>query len=162
MPKNRIHYSEEDRAKEVFAVLINRQRPTRSYSRPEMKNELKEPEIYSDFLKLCCEHDDSENLKKFRHGLLFVLKAIGISKVAKETGISRITLYRMLSKEGNPELNSLVKVMGFLGMHLWVVDHHFMKANRRLVRMRAEKPDAEDVHVSYGRRVGPKRSSDRT
>jgi DNA-binding phage protein len=59
------------------------------------------------------------------------LRLLGISHVAEETGISRITLYRMLSKDGNPELNSLVKVMRFLKMHLWVVDQHFIKTNRK-------------------------------
>jgi DNA-binding phage protein len=127
-----------------------------------MKEELRIPEIYVDFLKLCCEHDESENLTKFRHGLFLVIKAIGISHVAEETGISRITIDRMLSKEGNPELNSLVKLMRFLKMHLWIVDQHFIKTNRKLVRMRGERPDPDDVYVSTGRRIGPKRNSDKS
>ncbi len=155
MPKYKINYSNENRAHEAFAVLINRSRPSRSYTRAEMKKELSDPEIYQDFLKLCAEHDNSDGLDKFREGLLHVIRAIGISWTAEATGISRVTLYRMLSRPGNPELRNFVKVLKFLGLRHWVVSEEFTRAGRDFVRYNKVKPD--EVVVSHGRRIGPKR-----
>lgn len=45
-------------------------------------------------------------------------KAYGMSRLAKETGLSRESLYRSLSDEGNPELSTLLKVLTVLGVKL--------------------------------------------
>ena len=45
-------------------------------------------------------------------------RARGMSKVAKETGMSRESLYRALSTEGNPEFATILKVMAALHLKL--------------------------------------------
>lgn len=113
-------------AREAYAVFIDAERPTRTYSKEFLLTSLREPAVYIDFLKLCLEFDDSGDLKDFRKGLLTTVKALGASKVAEKTRISRMTLYRMLGRGGNPRLSSLVGLMRFLGINPWIVDRDFM------------------------------------
>lgn len=42
----------------------------------------------------------------------------GMRSLAKKAGLNRESLYRMLSKHGNPELESLNAVLDVLGLHL--------------------------------------------
>jgi probable addiction module antidote protein len=158
MPKGRIRYSSDSRAGEVFAVLILKEKPTQAYSRREMEQDLLNPDIYGPFLKLCVEHDDSETLQSLRQGVLFVVRAIGMARAARETGISRMTLYRMLAKDGNPELRNFIKILHFIGMRPWVVDEGFIYGGDEFKRLRKQKPPV--VFVDSGRRTPKRRSSD--
>jgi len=45
-------------------------------------------------------------------------RARGMSKVAKEAGLSRESLYRALSSGGNPEFATILKVMAALHLKL--------------------------------------------
>lgn len=47
-----------------------------------------------------------------------VSRAKGMTKVSKETGLSRESLYKALSETGNPELGTILKVLGALGLSL--------------------------------------------
>lgn len=47
-----------------------------------------------------------------------VAKARGMSRLAAETGLSRQALHRALSEEGNPRLDTLLKVLAALGLQL--------------------------------------------
>jgi len=44
----------------------------------------------------------------------------GMTQVARCTGLNRENLYRILSEQGNPELNSLEKLLKGLGLRLAV------------------------------------------
>lgn len=114
-------------AREAYAVFIDAERLSRVYDKEYLMHYLADPAIYTDFLKLCLEFDDSKELREFRKGLLTVVKAIGATKAADRTQISRMTLYRMLAKGGNPRLSSLVGLIKSLGINLWIVDQDFMK-----------------------------------
>ena len=46
--------------------------------------------------------------------------ARGMSQLAGETGVSRAALYRSLSKNGNPSLDTILKVTRALGLELHV------------------------------------------
>jgi probable addiction module antidote protein len=51
----------------------------------------------------------------------------GMSQIAREAGLNRENLYRVLSEQGNPEINSLEKLLRCLGLRLSVdvfQDHH--------------------------------------
>lgn len=50
-----------------------------------------------------------------------VARAIGMTQIAKETGMSRESLYRALSADGHPELATGSKVMKALGLRLSTV-----------------------------------------
>ena len=45
-------------------------------------------------------------------------KARGMTRIAKETGLNREALYRALSSQGNPELETFMKVIKALGFTL--------------------------------------------
>jgi probable addiction module antidote protein len=47
-----------------------------------------------------------------------VARARGMSEVAREAGVSRESLYRALSADGNPEFGTVLKVMRALGLQL--------------------------------------------
>ncbi len=47
-----------------------------------------------------------------------IARARGMSALAKETGLSRETLYKALSEGGNPTLDTLMKVTQALGVRL--------------------------------------------
>jgi probable addiction module antidote protein len=54
------------------------------------------------------------------HCLGVVARSEGMSEVASKTGLSRESLYRALSKEGNPEFATIIKVLAALGLRLTV------------------------------------------
>ncbi|RXF67702.1 addiction module antidote protein [Hansschlegelia zhihuaiae] len=47
-----------------------------------------------------------------------VARAKGMTSIAKETGLSRESLYRALSAEGHPEFATIMKVLSALGLRL--------------------------------------------
>ena len=54
------------------------------------------------------------------HCLGVVARSEGMSEIAARTGLSRESLYRALSKEGNPEFATILKVLSALGLKLSV------------------------------------------
>ncbi len=49
-----------------------------------------------------------------------VAKVKGMARLAKDAGVSRESLYRALSDEGNPQLSTVLKVVEALGLQLHV------------------------------------------
>ena len=47
-----------------------------------------------------------------------IARARGMSEIARETGMSRESLYRALSAEGNPAFATVLRVMKTLGLRL--------------------------------------------
>ena len=47
-----------------------------------------------------------------------IARARGMSDIARQTGLSRESLYRSLSPHGNPELATIIKVANSLGLKL--------------------------------------------
>lgn len=52
------------------------------------------------------------------HALGTIARARGMTKIARETGLSRESLYRALSADGNPEFITVLKIMEALGLRL--------------------------------------------
>jgi len=50
-----------------------------------------------------------------------VARARGMSQIARDTGLSRESLYRTLSPDGNPELSTLLRIVRALGLRLSAV-----------------------------------------
>jgi len=50
-----------------------------------------------------------------------VARALGMSQVARKAGLSRESLYKALSPEGNPEFDTVLRVMNALGLRLSVM-----------------------------------------
>ena len=49
-----------------------------------------------------------------------IARAKGMSKVARDAGLGRESLYKSLSSSGNPELATVLKVISALGLELHV------------------------------------------
>jgi len=47
-----------------------------------------------------------------------IARAKGMSKIARDTGLGRESLYKALSAEGNPEFATILKVVQALGLRL--------------------------------------------
>jgi len=50
-----------------------------------------------------------------------IARAQGMTKVAKKTGLGRESLYKTLSREGNPELATVLRVFDAVGLKLKAV-----------------------------------------
>lgn len=62
----------------------------------------------------------NESNEMFLHALRDVAESRQMAKVAKDAGVAREALYRMLSETGNPTLNSLSAILHSLGLQLHV------------------------------------------
>jgi probable addiction module antidote protein len=89
---------------------------TSSY-RESLLNSLADPKEASAYLNAAL--DDSP--RAFLKALKNVAQAHRMSRVAKDAGIQRETLYRSFSDEGNPTFETLSSVLEALGMKLSIV-----------------------------------------
>ena len=55
------------------------------------------------------------------HALGTVARARGMSEIAKQTGLSRESLYKALSSEGNPQFGTVLRVMHALGLRFSII-----------------------------------------
>ena len=69
------------------------------------------------YLKAALEDDDP---RVFLLALRNVAQARGVSNVAAKSKLNRESLYKMLSKRGNPSLQSLAALLSSLGFRLTV------------------------------------------
>jgi probable addiction module antidote protein len=53
-----------------------------------------------------------------------IARAKGMSRLARDTGLGRESLYKSLSESGNPELGTVLNVMQALGLRLHVSAQH--------------------------------------
>ena len=98
---------------------------SRDYQESLIKH-LSDPKEAAAYLDAALEYGDRP---AFLLAIRNVIDALGgMSKISRQTGLNRENLYRVLSKKGNPELNSLEKLLKALGLRLSVevdqeVDH---------------------------------------
>jgi probable addiction module antidote protein len=72
----------------------------------------------AEFIDASLEDDSAAEMAQ---ALGIVARARGMTQLAKDTGLSRESLYKALSQEGNPELDTLLRVMKALRLKLAVV-----------------------------------------
>lgn len=150
MARGRWKISSEKVATEAFLVLIKREKASKTYSKSKLHQLLAHPETRAAFLKLCLEYDDTESLIQFRHGLLLAIKALGPSKFARNLGVNRISIYRMLGKQGNPSLRYIARVLGSLGLRLWSLEEDFFLRRERLERPKHIAKDLDAFEIWLG------------
>ena len=80
--------------------------------------QLRDPAHALEYLQAALEESDMPEV--FMLALRNVAAARGFTKLAKDTELNRESLYRMLSKKGNPSLNSLHALLDSLGFRLSV------------------------------------------
>ena len=69
------------------------------------------------FLK---ESANSGDMSDFIHALSTAARAKGMTEVAKQAGVTRASLYKSLSDEGNPRFDTITKIVEALGCKLVV------------------------------------------
>ncbi len=85
----------------------------------KLLQDLQDPEEARAYLNAALMDEDP-------HVFLLALKNVilaqgeSISELSKKTKLNRENLYRILSKEGNPKLTSIIPVLNALGLHLAV------------------------------------------
>ncbi len=81
-------------------------------SKFEIADYLDSKEMIAEYLNAVLEEgDDTEIVTAIGH----IAKAIGMSKIAEETGISRTSLYKALSEGAKPQFSTIMKVLKAVG-----------------------------------------------
>jgi probable addiction module antidote protein len=93
-----------------------------SHEEVMVKKLRKDPRFAAEYLKAAME--DSEEPQVLLIALRQIAKAKGIAKVAKKAHIERESLYRALSKKGNPRFSTIAAVTKALGLILTVEPSH--------------------------------------
>jgi len=90
---------------------------TEAFTRWDSAEHLKTEEDMAFYLDACIEEagDDPAFIAR---ALGTIARARGMTQVARDAGLSRESLYRALSGEGNPELGTILKVIKALGLKL--------------------------------------------
>jgi len=85
---------------------------SRSYRAGQLER-LKDPEYAAEYINAAMEAgDDAALLLALRN----VVEARTVNSVASDAGLSRESIYRMLSETGNPCYSSLLGILGALGL----------------------------------------------
>lgn len=79
---------------------------------------LRQPEYASEYLNVLLSDSSPEGEKHFLAGLRDVARAYGFSDLAKVASLGRESLYKALSKRGNPKLQTLMTVLNAVGLKL--------------------------------------------
>ena len=91
---------------------------SKSQTRPfDAAEYLDTPERIAAYVEEALATDDTAFIA---HALGVVAKARGMSQVAKDAGLSRESLYRALSADGNPEFATVLRVLRALSLTLKV------------------------------------------
>ncbi|MCP5200390.1 MAG: putative addiction module antidote protein [Gammaproteobacteria bacterium] len=86
-------------------------------SRFDVAEHLRTPEEMAAYLEACLEEANGDATLIAR-ALGNIAKAKGMSQVARESGLSRESLYKALSGERSPGFDTVLKVISALGMEL--------------------------------------------
>lgn len=82
---------------------------------------LDNPEAVEAYLEDALESNDPAIIA---HAFGVIARAKGMSRIAQDAGLSRESLYKALSAEGNPELATVLKVIKALGLKLTLAPTH--------------------------------------
>lgn len=97
--------------------------------RDDLLRSLKNSDEAARYLNACLEDEDP---RVFLLALRDVADARGgIRMLSREAKLNRESLYRMLSRAGNPSLDSLAAILNALGLHLAVESAKTKRRTRR-------------------------------
>ena len=81
-------------------------------SKFDIADYLNNKEMIAEYLNVVLEEgDDAEIVSAIGH----IAKAIGMTKIAEETGMSRPSLYKALSEGSKPQFSTIMKVLKAVG-----------------------------------------------
>jgi len=88
-----------------------------STTRYDVAEHLRTPEEMAAYLEACLEEADGDAAFVAK-ALGDIARAKGMTQVARDAGLSRESLYKALSGERTPSFETILKVVGALGMKL--------------------------------------------
>jgi len=88
-----------------------------STTRYDVAEHLRTPEEMAAYLEACLEEADGD-ATFIAKALGDIARAKGMSQVARDAGLSRESLYKALSGERSPGFDTILKVIGALGLKL--------------------------------------------
>jgi len=91
----------------------------KGYSKFDAADYLKTEEDMALYLEACIDEADGDTAF-IAKALGTIARARGMTKLSKDTGLSREGLYKALSGEGKPEFDTILKVIHALGLRLHV------------------------------------------
>ena len=86
-------------------------------SKFEIADYLESKELISEYLNMVLQDGDNNDLIV---AIGHVAKAVGMSKISEETGMSRTSLYKALSEGSKPQFDTIVKVLRAIGGQIQV------------------------------------------
>ena len=86
-------------------------------SRYDVAEHLRTPEEMAAYLEACLEEAEGDAAFVAK-ALGDIARAQGMSQVARDAGLSRESLYKALSGERTPAFDTILKVVGALGLKL--------------------------------------------
>lgn len=86
-------------------------------TRYDVAEHLRTPEEMAAYLEACFEESDGDATFVAK-ALGDIARAKGMTQIAKDTGLSRESLYKALSGDRSPTLDTILKVMQALGLKL--------------------------------------------
>ena len=81
----------------------------------EISDYLDDAEVVADYLNEVLKNGDSQNLVV---ALGQISKAIGMTTIAKRTGMSRTSLYKALHEDAKPQFHTVFKVLQAVGSEI--------------------------------------------
>ncbi len=90
---------------------------TKKTTKFDIAEYLDDDEMITEYLNTVLEEGDSTDIVT---ALGHVAKALGMSKIAEETGLSRPSLYKALSEGAKPRFETILKVLRAVGGNLHV------------------------------------------
>ncbi|MBK7275615.1 MAG: putative addiction module antidote protein [Betaproteobacteria bacterium] len=97
---------------------ITAKKPVKTKATPyDVAEHLRTPEEMAAYLDAWLE-EAPEDIAGIARALGDIARAKGMSQVAKDAGLSRESLYRALSADGNPSFATVLKVAKALGVRL--------------------------------------------
>jgi probable addiction module antidote protein len=98
--------------------MATRTRKIERFTRYDSVDYLKTPKDVAKYLAAAFENGD-DDAAYMAHVIGIAARACGgMTKLAKETGMTRAGLYKALSQDGNPSFDTIVRAMRVLGVRL--------------------------------------------
>lgn len=92
-------------------------------TRYDIAEHLRTPEEMAAYFEACLEEADGD-AAFIAKALGDIARAKGMSQIARDTGLSRESLYKALSGDRSPGFDTILKVIGALGLKLHVEANH--------------------------------------
>lgn len=112
---------EELPKRENFLLYIEENKMTLKTDKWDVTEYLDNEEDIAEYLNAVIELDDPALLQA---AIGDVAKAQGMTKIAKDAGLGRESLYKSLSAQGNPSFTTILKVLHALGTRISIQPEH--------------------------------------